>query len=212
LAAALALLALASALLALAAERRGAVAAFYALKPLTTALILALPLLAGGGAPPGYRWPVVAGLAFSLAGDVFLMLPSDRFLAGLASFLAAHVCYIAAFAGAAGPGADLVALAPFALWGGLMLAYVWPGLGAMRVPAVFYGCAIAAMGWQAAAAWRAVSTPPALFALAGAACFVLSDSALAANRFRGPLPAAQPVVLSSYWAAQLLIAWSVLPA
>jgi hypothetical protein len=38
------------------------------------------------------------GLIFSLAGDIFLMLPTDRFREGLASFLAAHVCYIAAFA------------------------------------------------------------------------------------------------------------------
>ncbi|MQB01909.1 MAG: hypothetical protein GEU78_16820, partial [Actinobacteria bacterium] len=38
-----------------------------------------------------------AALLFSLAGDVFLMLPRDLFVAGLVSFLGAHVCYIVAF-------------------------------------------------------------------------------------------------------------------
>ena len=34
---------------------------------------------------------------FSLAGDVFLMLPRDAFVAGLAAFLVAHVCYVVGF-------------------------------------------------------------------------------------------------------------------
>jgi len=39
------------------------------------------------------------------SGDVFLMLPSDRFVAGLVAFLMAHLCYIAAF------GSEIDALA-----------------------------------------------------------------------------------------------------
>ena len=44
-----------------------------------------------------YAGFILAGLVFSLAGDVFLMLPSDQFMAGLVSFLIAHLFYIAAF-------------------------------------------------------------------------------------------------------------------
>ena len=40
-------------------------------------------------------WFVVA-LVFSLLGDVFLMLPSDAFVAGLSAFLLAHVAYVVA--------------------------------------------------------------------------------------------------------------------
>ena len=36
----------------------------------------------------------MAALALSLAGDVFLMLPSDQFVPGLASFLLGHIAYI----------------------------------------------------------------------------------------------------------------------
>lgn len=152
-----------------------------------------------------------AGLALSLAGDIFLMLPADRFLAGLASFFAAHACYVAAFASGAGGEARIASLLPFALWGALVLAFLWPRLGSLRVPAALYACAIAAMGWQAACQWQALGTRPAGLAFAGALFFVASDSVLAVNRFRGPLPAAQPIVLSTYWTAQLLIAGSVFP-
>ena len=36
----------------------------------------------------------MVALVLSLAGDVFLMLPSDRFVEGLSSFLLAHVAYV----------------------------------------------------------------------------------------------------------------------
>ena len=39
----------------------------------------------------------VAALVFSLAGDVLLMLPREQFVAGLAAFLVAHLCYIVGF-------------------------------------------------------------------------------------------------------------------
>ena len=32
-----------------------------------------------------------------MAGDIFLMLPNDRFVAGLASFLVGHLAYVVAF-------------------------------------------------------------------------------------------------------------------
>src|SRR5512143_459034 len=59
----------------------------YTFKPGTTALILALVLASGTFMSTPYaRW-VFIGLLFSLMGDIWLMLPQDRFLYGLASFL-----------------------------------------------------------------------------------------------------------------------------
>ena len=40
---------------------------------------------------------LLAALLFSLGGDVFLMLPGNYFIPGLASFLVAHLFYIALF-------------------------------------------------------------------------------------------------------------------
>ena len=45
---------------------------------------------------------LLGALLFSLGGDVFLMLPGDYFIPGLASFLVAHVFYIALFRQGAG--------------------------------------------------------------------------------------------------------------
>lgn len=44
-----------------------------------------------------HAW-ILLGLCLSLAGDVLLMLPSDRFIQGLAAFLVAHLCYNVGFA------------------------------------------------------------------------------------------------------------------
>ena len=43
----------------------------------------------------------------------------------------------------------------------------------------------------------------------GALAFVASDAVLAANKFRGPLPAAGPFVWTSYCTAQGLLAFGV---
>ncbi len=177
-------------------------------KPATMLAILAIVLLSPGPRD-GYVTLVAVGLLFSLAGDVFLMLPSDRFLPGLASFLVAHLLYIAAFGRAAGLVLSPEALLPFVAYAAVLVPLLWPHFGRMRGPALLYVLAILAMGWQAAGQWLAVREAWAVLALAGAALFVVSDSALAWNRFRAPFHASQLVVLSTYYAAQWLIALSV---
>ncbi len=69
----------------------------YVFKPLTTSLILVLALIAPGPSFARYKLAVVIGVAFSLVGDVFLMLHRNLFLPGLSSFLAAHIAYLVAF-------------------------------------------------------------------------------------------------------------------
>ncbi len=76
----------------------------YVFKPVTTATLLSiaffqgiLPALEDSGAYDRLFVAILVALAFSLAGDVFLMLDERWFLAGLSSFLLAHVAYIAAF-------------------------------------------------------------------------------------------------------------------
>jgi len=192
------------------AEFRGPRWQVYVCKPLTTSLILLLAwTLPGGEAATSYRLLIVVGLAFSLAGDVFLMLPSDRFLPGLASFLVAHIVYIAAFAGTAGFGHSPTALLPVAAVAGILLRILWPHLGPERLPVLAYVAVIATMGWQALAQWLAVGETWALCALVGAALFLASDAILAINRFKGPFAASPLAVLGSYYPAQWLIALSV---
>mgnify|MGYP002683835671 CR=1 FL=1 len=82
--------------LTIAAKYRQSKRLEYVCKPLATASILLIALLAEDPLTVRYQALIVLGLAASLAGDVFLMLP-DRFLPGLLSFLVAHLFYVAAF-------------------------------------------------------------------------------------------------------------------
>lgn len=199
---------LVSGALAILGEERGPRWLVYVWKPTTTLLILVSAALVAG-APPRYQIPILAGLAASCAGDVFLMLPRDRFLAGLVSFLGAHVAYLVAFAVVPSGWAPWVALVILLGFGGGMVRVLWPGLGALRGPVVAYVSVILAMAWMAVARWQATPGPATAAAALGALLFVASDTLLALDRFRGRFPAARALVLTTYYAAQCLIAWSV---
>ena len=163
-----------------------------------------------GGQP--YRDLVVLGLALSLAGDILLVLPSNRFAAGLAAFLLAHVAYIAAFSvGDPLAARQLAWLPPFLALGGALTAFVWRGLGSLRVPVLVYAATISVMTWRAAIRGQVDAVPRGSYVLAlcGACLFLASDAVLAVRRFRRPFRGAHALELSAYWLAQLLIALSV---
>jgi uncharacterized membrane protein YhhN len=184
----------------------------YVFKPLATLLALALALSIPGS-PPAYRWAVIGGLLFSTAGDIYLMLPRDRFVAGLASFLLAHLFYIFAFSIDVPFGTEPLLWLPFFAAGGAVLAVVWGGLKpALRGPVIAYVLVIAVMAGQATGRWHSLGGEAALAAALGAALFVVSDSLLAINRFRLQFRAERALALGTYWMAQALIALSIAAA
>jgi uncharacterized membrane protein YhhN len=146
---------------------------------------------------------VRGGLALSWVGDVALLGTSERaFAAGLGSFLAAHVCYLAALAKRRQGGIRRhrsVAALYAAAWVALN-AVLWPRTGKMRAPVVVYGTALAAM------ALAALETDD-LATAAGGGAFLVSDSILALRTFGGPqVPGGDALVMLTYTAAQALIA------
>ena len=181
----------------------------YLFKPLTTSLIIAMAALWPGQTGRRYRGLIVLGLVFSLAGDVFLMLPGDRFVQGLVSFLVAHLCYIAAFASSAGARWTPRLFVPYLLYDLVFMALLWPGLGPLAAPVTVYAAVLVGMGWQAAERWAVFRSGPALGAAVGGALFVLSDSVIAINRFVAPFRASRLIIMTTYIAAQWLIARSV---
>jgi uncharacterized membrane protein YhhN len=200
-------LVLASALLTIRAEYGGPRLHFYIFKPLTVVLIILVALQTKHATAAQYKSLVIAGLLCSLAGDVFLMLPRDRFVAGLLSFLVAHLFFVAAFAlGAWTP--SVWATVPLLVYGVLMLGLLWHGLGKLKAAVLVYVAAILLMAWAALSRVPATIDGSGALAAAGALLFVASDSALAWDRFRGEFKAAQAVVLTTYFAAQWLIALS----
>jgi uncharacterized membrane protein YhhN len=184
-------------------------AGVYVFKPLATLVVLAMALTAPALPTARYRGLIAAGLSLSLVGDVLLMLPGDCFVQGLVAFLAAHLCYIRAFTSHGGKRVPRWWLLPIAGFGALMLTVLRPGLGGMLVPVGCYVAVILVMFWQAAGRWWVTRSHGAALAALGAAAFVVSDGSLAVNRFRAPFSLAVPVVLGTYYLAQLLISWSV---
>ncbi len=191
--------------------RRGLL--IYIFKPLTTILILVVALgaaMQGRFATDSYAVAICVGLAFSLVGDIWLVLPGDRFVPGLASFLLALMCYAWAFRGGASEPDFVLALALLVAVGGITLRYLWPGVAAgLRVPVLVYATVMILM--CSLAAGRAIRELSAgsLAAAVGAVLFMLSDMMLVIDRFRRPFQLAHAAVLGSYFAGQLLISLSV---
>jgi len=182
----------------------------YVFKPLTTLLILAIALRQARGAAGFYAGAIAFGLVFSLAGDVFLMLPRDRFREGLASFFVAHLFYIAAFTSGTGLLADPVSTVAVGALGLLLLRLLWKGIpGRLRVPVVLYDAVILTMALQATGRALRLHDVPSLLAGAGAVLFVGSDALLSWDRFRASFRSSRAAVLSTYYLAQWLIALSV---
>lgn len=202
------MLAVAAAVATMVADLSGSPVVFLA-KPLALALLFAATLAAAPVPSARYRGLVGAGLLCSLAGDVFLLWPDRLFTAGLVAFLAAHVCYLTAFRTDGGDRPPARLVVPLLGVAVAILAVIWEGLGAMRVPVVGYIAVIVTMWWAALGRWRAVGNRSGLLAAAGATAFVASDGLLAINRFWAPLPAAAVLVLVPYYVAQFLLAESV---
>jgi len=152
---------------------------------------------------------ILAGLVLSWFGDAFLIGTSQQwFLAGLASFLLAHVAYVAAFAtagierrwtlGAALPVAAIAAGVLLWLQPQLPPALVWP---VRFYTAVISLMVIAAFGTRGAGA-----TP---LIVVGACFFYLSDLSVAALRFTEPPFPTYVLGLPLYYAAQVCLAFSI---
>jgi len=188
----------------------------FVAKPLTTLLIMAYAWQRGH-ATPLLRYWVLAGLAFSLVGDVALLWPKEGFLIGLVAFLFAHLCYLWAFTRVQPLAAWPWSFVGYGVLAGGILSQLWPGVPeTLRLPVVAYVICLSAMGAQTSViAWRARGTVQArratLLALGGL-LFVISDACLATNKFAGPLPLASLWVLTTYWSAQWCIAsWLARP-
>lgn len=183
--------------------------AFYALKPLTTLLILGVALAATSPGEAYPRW-IAAALLLSLAGDACLMFEGNRwFIAGLGSFLLAHLAFAAAFLQGLGEVVLPAWLVVIVLYGAAMLLVLLPRAGALKLPVLIYCLVLAAMVFTAAARHASYDDASSLHALLGALLFMASDSLLGWRRFVGPFRHAQAAILASYWAAIGLIAWSV---
>jgi uncharacterized membrane protein YhhN len=151
----------------------------------------------------------VAALVLSMLGDVFLMLPRDLFVAGLASFLLAHLAFIA------GLWVDGVATGRFAA--GVVLAAVAVALVGLRIIRAVRAGEHPELAFPVGAYMTAISLMVAsaigtgeVLAVGGAALFFCSDALIAWERFVRPQTWHRLGIIVTYHAAQAGLTLSLL--
>jgi uncharacterized membrane protein YhhN len=185
------------------AVARGSKGLEYVAKPAATLLLVGVASALVPEDETRRAWFVLA-LVLSLAGDVFLMLPRNLFVAGLASFLLGHVAYIAGFGlGEAWPWIAGVAVVALAVGTPILRALLARGEKQLVGPVVAYMAVISVM------VACAIGTGDAV-AIAGAVLFMASDSLIAWNRFVRPLAWAPVTIMVTYHLAQAGLVLSLL--
>ena len=172
----------------------------YVMKPLTMVVLIGAALALDDVDGTARAWFVVA-LVFSLAGDVFLMLPSDLFVPGLASFLVGHIAYIVGLQSFDTSGTGLVI--------GLVVVFLAIPVLGLRIakavrsgdepellaPVIAYMTVISAMVVSASASGNPI-------AIAGAVSFYASDALIAWTRFITDFRWGRTAVMVTYHLAQ----------
>ena len=181
----------------------------YIFKPLTTILIITLALYQQAEVSEAYKYLIIAALVFSLAGDIFIMLPTDKFVQGLASFLVAHIFYILAFTSGFGPFFEWPYLLPALIYTLVFLRILLPKTAELKIPVLIYSMVLMIFLWQAMGRAFYLADNNSLYVLTGSILFVASDSVLAYDRFVKSFKYSQAFILSTYWAAQLFLALSI---
>jgi uncharacterized membrane protein YhhN len=191
----------------------------YVFKPATlVAIIVAALLMMSGPHDARLGRFFLLGLAFSLAGDVFLMLPGERFfLPGLVAFLVAHVFYVVGLTPTWPPVASLPVVVVVAALGVTLYRRVAAALRrqdhrSMLVPTAVYAVVLSLMLFSAWAtlvrpAW---SWPGRAVVIVGATLFFASDAMLAWNKFVAPSHRLHVAVIVTYHLAQIALAAVIL--
>ena len=186
---------------------RGNLGLEYVAKP-ATMVMLFLATVTIEPHDPSVQTAFLVAIVFSLGGDVFLMLPQDLFVFGLASFLCGHVAYVV---GMVIDGVDPTRAAIAGVVVGLLLATLGRKvLGAVKAsdtpefffPVLVYIGVISTMVVSAAGTGRTV-------ALVGALLFYCSDALIAWTRFISDVKHGRLIVMITYHLGQIGICLSL---
>lgn len=146
-------------------------------------------------------------LAFSSMGDMYLDMGSGAyFVQGLLSFLVAHFIYILLFVRnwrrpLRPSGSQMVISALVLLYSLFFAGWLSPDLGSYAKPVMLYLCTITAM--VVTAIFAGFSRP---WVWIGAILFLISDSIIAAEKFKMDVPLSEYLVWSTYYLGQYGIA------
>lgn len=160
----------------------------------------------------------LAGLVFSLLGDVFLIFTNNGehfFMMGLGAFLVAQIFYCLAFLGQLKGAKGFVIkniwlVIPFLAYAGWFVNLLYPHLGDLLVPVAVYALVLMAMVIFALNRKGQVPAQSFVLVFAGALFFVASDSILAYAKFVDAFSHSRVIVMSTYGIAQFLLVWGML--
>ena len=158
------------------------------------------------------RYWLAAALFFSWLGDFFLLMEEKSpawFMAGLGSFLLAHVLYILFFIKVRNRQItkkwNLLIIIVVEGYAASLFVFLYPHIGSLKVPVAVYAVTIATMLVTAAHAFGKNRQQAGRYCVTGAALFVASDSLLALNKFYHPFAAAGIGIMLTYGLAQFAI-------
>jgi len=194
-------------LLTIIGKQSGKKKLYYFFKPLTMLLIILFPFLFGSEFNSIYQYMILVGLLFSLGGDIFLMFPQKHFKNGLLSFLVGHIMFIIAFNQEVSDYNYLI-IFPIIIYMLIIICILFPYLEKYKIPVIIYMLVISLMLYSA---WNRYLffDGAALFVLIGSLLFTISDTVLAFNKFYKKFKFAEPVILSTYFTAQLIFASTI---
>jgi Predicted membrane protein len=193
---------------------KGGLAARVTVKAIASVSFIMIAFAGRIDAYQPYYTLIMAGLCFSLAGDVLLVFADKRtFIAGCIAFMLAHAGYISAFFIYAAPAwYDAALFFAFAAIGAAAFAGKRLQMGPLKTLIFVYAAVLSAMAAKAVSMLLAggASTRCAAFAALGGALFALSDIMLAHAHFHTEEKRTVGVMnVVFYYAAQALIALSV---
>ncbi len=178
-------------------------------KPLLMPLLMLGFYVASTARTNGMFRLIFTALILSCCGDVLLQL-QGFFIPGLTSFLWAHVCFIIYFLQLEKTKKGWMQLhppmaLPVLLYILLFLYLLFPYLGALKIPVIFYAITIGSMLVLALNTRGKLASKNSGIFIWGAILFVISDSVLAVNLFAHQHVAFSLLVMATYAAAQFLI-------
>ena len=150
---------------------------------------------------------LAAALGLSCLGDILLDLdPAGFFVHGLLAFLSAHLFYILLFVRnwqrpLRLAGWQWLLMALVLLYSLLLASWLASSLGHLARPVMLYVCLITLMA--VTAIFASFAKP---WTVSGAMVFMISDSLIAAQRFKTPAPFSDYLIWATYYLAQYGIA------
>lgn len=156
---------------------------------------------------------IVIALMFGFLGDVFLMWSDNarNFIMGLASFLMGHIWYIVALMDNTSffsniPYWFFLFIIPYVIGGIFVIRKLNNYLGNMKVGTIIYAGIILLMSFTSLARIYVVgNTATFILPFIGSVLFLISDSTLAFDTFKGEIKNGNVYIMLTYVAAQVLI-------